>query len=228
MDALIFNLTTAALMVLMFKAGTALVGQDPLRRRPIPWAAVALTVLAIAAVVLQHLWSGAMGALDDDPSKSGWWRVLTSVFMQNGGIMGVAWNIATLAVIAALAQWFWRSPVMLALFLAGILLPQHIDALFGQADRSTDPRNFAGSSGATYFLGSTLAAGLLWFASSRADRLLALSVPVLGLALWIAQSNGHGLVAVYGFALGAAVVPLARRFPRFSPAPAPAGAASQP
>ncbi|MQY08939.1 hypothetical protein [Actinomadura macrotermitis] len=114
---------------------------------------------------------------------------------------------------------------LLALFLAGLLLPQHIDALFGQAGRSTDPRNLAGSSGATYFLGSTLAAGLLWFASGRADRLLALSVPVFGLALWIAQDNGHGLVAVYGFALGAAVAPLARRFPRLSPVPA--GAAPQ-
>lgn len=219
MSALLFNITTAALMVLIFKGGMALVGQDTLRRRPVPWLAVALTALAIGAVVLQKTWSGAMGALDDDPSKSGWWRVLTSVFMQNGGIGGIAWNIATLAVIAALAQWFWRGPLTLILFLAGILLPERVDSLLGIASRSTDPRNFAGSSGATYFLGATLSAGLLWYALNRNDRLLALVAPVFGLALWIAQSNGHGLVVVYGFVLGAAILPLVRRFPRLRPVP---------
>ncbi|MER5636280.1 hypothetical protein ABT095_04925 [Kitasatospora sp. NPDC002227] len=208
MDAIIFNVTTAALMVLMFKAGMALLGEQTLRRRSVPWAAVALTGLAAGAVVLQLCWSGAMAALDADPSKHGWWRVLTSVFMQNGGIGGGAWNLATLAAMAAFAEWFWGGPLMLGLFLTGILLPERIDALFGEASRSTDPRNFAGSSGATYFLGATLAAALLLHGGhdgkgSRQEQLLALGVPVFGLVLWFAQSNGHGLVAAYGFAVGA-------------------------
>ncbi|WP_330296951.1 hypothetical protein [Streptomyces sp. NBC_00503] len=220
METLIFNATTAGLMVLMFKGGLALLGEDTLRQRRIPWAAVGLTTLALTAVAVQFLWSGAMDAFDSDPAKSGWWRVLTSVFMQNGGLLGGAWNIATLAVIAALAEWLWGGPVMLGLFLAGILLPEHLDALFGLGGHhSTDPRNFAGSSGATYFLGATLAAALLLHvlrsggAKARTrtgttagtkDALLALAVPALGLTLWFAQSNGHGLVSAYGFALGAA------------------------
>ncbi|WP_328535295.1 hypothetical protein [Streptomyces sp. NBC_00344] len=215
MGALLFNVTTAGLMVLMFKAGLALVGPEPVGRRRIPWAAVALTAVALAAVVTQLCWPGAMGALDNDPNKSGWWRVVTSVFMQNGGFLGAAWNIATLAVIAALAQWFWGAPLMVGLFAAGIFLPQHIDPLFGASGGvSTDPRNFAGSSGATYFLAATLAAALLLRpgapTETRKQRLLALAVPVLGLTLWFAQSNGHGLVAFYGFALGALVRFLAR------------------
>ncbi|MFG2143115.1 hypothetical protein ACGFRG_02805 [Streptomyces sp. NPDC048696] len=211
MDSILFNLTTAALMVLMFKSGVALIGEGTVRERPIPWAAVGVTVVAVGAVVLQQLWSGAMDALDSDPSKTGWWRVVTSVFMQNGGLLGGAWNIATLAATAALAQWFWRGPLLLALFAAGILLPQHIDALFGDTAPSTDPRNFAGSSGATYFLAATLTAGLLLTSSATKERLLAVSVPVAGLAMWLAQENGHGLVSVYGFVLGAAVLPLAQR-----------------
>ncbi|KOV64086.1 hypothetical protein [Streptomyces sp. MMG1121] len=226
MDILLFNVTTAALMVLMFKGGLALVGQSTLGRRRIPWAAVALTGLALAGVALQLCWSGAMGALDADPSKSGWWRVVTSVFMQNGGIGGAAWNIATLAAVAAFANWFWGAPLTLGLFAAGILLPEQIDKLWGQTSHSTDPRNFAGSSGATYFLGATLAAALLLRGGAdenpgeavgqgsddegagrgkavRKNRLLALGVPALGLAMWFAQENGHGLVSDYGFALGA-------------------------
>ncbi|WP_257980228.1 hypothetical protein [Streptomyces sp. CB02959] len=219
MDAIIFNLTTAALLVLMFKCGLLLVGEDTMRRRPVPWVAIALTAVAVGAVVLQLTWSGAMDALDGDPRKTGWWRVVTSVFMQNGGLFGGVWNIATLAVIAALAQWFWRGPLMLLLFAGGILLPQQIDALFGETAPSTDPRNFAGSSGATYFLAATLAAALLLTGTQTKERLPAVGVPAAGLAMWLAQENGHGLVACYGFVLGAIALPLARRLPR-PPVPA--------
>lgn len=211
MGALLFNVTTAALMILLFNAGLALVGQDTLGRRRIPWAAVAVTAVALAGVVTQLCWSGAMDAFDSDPGKSGWWRVITSVFMQNGGFLGGAWNIATLAVIAALAQWFWGGPLTVALFAAGILLPEHIDALFGQTGGSTDPRNFAGSSGATYFLAATLAAGLLLRGRERKDVLLAIAAPVFGLGMWFAQSNGHGMVTVYGFVLGLLVRTLGSR-----------------
>jgi hypothetical protein len=210
----VFNLTTAALLVLMFKGGVALIGEGTFRERSIPWAAVGLTAVAVGGVVLQYSWSEAMDELDNDPRRTDWWRVVTSVFMQNGGIFGTAWNLVTLAVIAALAQWFWRGPLMSALFAAGILLPERIDALFGETARSTDPRNFAGSSGATYFLAATLAAALLLTSGDTKERLLALSVPAAGLAMWLAQDNGHGLVAAYGFLLGAAVLPLARLLPK--------------
>lgn len=210
MGALLFNLTTAALMVLMFKAGQVLVERDAIGWRRIPWAAVGLTAVALAGVVTQLCWHGSMAALDSDPSKAGWWRVITSVFMQNGGVVGAAWNIVTLAVIAALAERVWNGPLMLVLFAAGMLLPQHIDALFGATSGSTDPRNFAGSSGATYFLGATLAGALLLRGQASKERLLAVTVPVFGLVLWFAQDNGHGLVAAYGFVLGVLVWGLGR------------------
>ncbi|MFD8979418.1 hypothetical protein [Streptomyces sp. NPDC059564] len=236
MGALVFNVTTAALMVIMFNGGLDLLGRGTLRGRPVPWAAVGLTALALAGVATQLCWSGAMDALDDDPAESGWWRVVTAVFMQNGGLLGGAWNIATLAAVAALANWFWGAPRTLALFLAGILLPEHIDALIGiGGGHSTDPRNFAGSSGATYFLGATLAAALLLRAlrsrragtpgGSAKELLLAAGVPVLGLALWFAQANGHGLVSCYGFLLGALALSLPGR-PAATPVQAPASAAS--
>jgi hypothetical protein len=212
MDAILFNLTTAALMVLIFFSGRTVVDVGTVTRRRIPWFAVGLTLVAVAGVVTQLCWSGAMDAFDADPAKSGWWRIVTSVFMQNGGPLGDAYNLVTLAVIAALAEWFWSGPLMLALFAGGIFLPQLVDTLFGATGGSTDPRNFAGSSGATYFLGATLAAALLVRSRVVKERLLGVSVPVLGLVLWFAQENGHGLVAVYGFVLGAVVWLVGRRW----------------
>ncbi|MFI1165307.1 hypothetical protein ACH4UM_17255 [Streptomyces sp. NPDC020801] len=57
-------------------------------------------------------------------------------------------------------------------------------------------------------------------------------MPAAGLAMWLTQSNGHGLVAVYGFLLGAAALSLTRRLTdRRAPAksacpPADSGASS--
>ncbi|MEV1245270.1 hypothetical protein ACIBO2_02735 [Nonomuraea sp. NPDC050022] len=217
MDGLLFFATTAALMVMMINCGLGALGggpvRDMVRGRPVPWVAVVLTTLAVAGVVLQLSWPGAMAALDHDPAKSGWWRVFTSVFLQNGGVGGAVWNIATLAIVAALAQWLWGTWTSAILFLAGVLLPERIDALLGMGGPSTDPRNFAGSSGATYFLGASLALALLTLTRAVKQRVLAVGVPVLGLFMWFLQDNGHGLVAVYGFAL-AVLIWAARRLMR--------------
>ncbi|MFE6050838.1 hypothetical protein ACFQ6N_08795 [Kitasatospora sp. NPDC056446] len=215
MGAILFNVTTAALMVMMVNCGLGVVGRDTLRSRPLPWAAIVLTALAVGGVLLQLAWSGAMDALDADPAKSGWWRESTSVFMQNGGLFGGLWNLVTLAAVAALAHWYWGGPLTLGFFLAGVLLPGRIDTLLGfGGGPGADPRNFAGSSGATYFLGATLALAFLTRTRLPKELALAAGVPALGLAMWLAQENGHGLVSVYGFALGGAVWAVRRRVVR--------------
>ncbi|MET9384269.1 hypothetical protein ABZY09_25120 [Streptomyces sp. NPDC002928] len=70
---------------------------------------------------------------------------------------------------------------------------------------------------------------LLLTSTDTKERLLAVSVPAAGLAMWLAQDNGHGLVACYGFVLGTALLPVARRLPH-PPTPAaavPAGGPSR-
>lgn len=97
MGALLSNVTTAALRVLMFKGAMALVGEGTVARRRIPWAAVGLTVIALIGVLAQLSWSGAMAQFDNDASRCGRWRVVTSAFLQNGVLLGVFWNIVTLS-----------------------------------------------------------------------------------------------------------------------------------
>ncbi len=202
MTAALYNLVTALLMALMLKSGADLLDGQALRSRGVPPVAVALTALAVAGIVLQLSWPGATDALDDDPARPGWWRGLTSVFLQNGGVVGDAFNLVTLAAVVALASWFWGGRWTLVLFVCGAVVPSHLSGLLFATSPSTDPRNFVGSSGATYFLAATLAAALLLTARDRRERLLALAVPVLGVATFVAQGNAHGLVTVYGFVLG--------------------------
>jgi hypothetical protein len=198
-------MATGALMVLMILTGTKLVAAASLRDRRMPWAAIVIAALAVAGVVLQTAWSAAMDTLDSDPARSGWWRPVTSVFLQNGGIVGGAWNLLTLAVILVLAEWHWGSWVTVGLVLLGALLPHAVGALVG-GDAGSDPRNFAGTSGMTYFVGATLAAALLLAAGrSAGQRALAATVPALAMVTWLRHDNAHGLVALEGFAVGIAV-----------------------
>ncbi|MEU8659180.1 hypothetical protein [Actinoplanes philippinensis] len=197
MRVLIYDVVTAALLLLVVRAGARL---GPRGRFPV--VAAVLTGLILGGLALQAAWPGAMAALDNDPSAHGWWRPFTSVLMQNGGFVGNLWNVVTIAVVAALAEWHWGRLGATALFLAGAVVPYAVGSVLGGTDVSTDPRNWAGSSGATYLLGATLAGALLIRAASVRDRLLAAAAPAAGLAAWFVQDNAHGLVVVYGAALG--------------------------
>ena len=123
--------------------------------------------------------------------------------MQNGGVAGTIYNLVTIALVTMLVEWLWGPLRTLLLLVAVVLLPSLISHLLVTAPAvAEDPRNYAGSSGVTYCLAATLAAVLLVRAAGAKQRLLAIAVPVSGLALWFVQDNAHGLVVVYGFAIG--------------------------
>src|SRR4051812_24527543 len=102
MDVLLYNMVTAAMLILIVKTGQRL----PFQRR-FPAVAVALTALIVGGLLLQAAWPGAMDALDSEPSRAGWWRPFTSVLMQSGGLVGNLWNVVAVAIVAALAEWHW-------------------------------------------------------------------------------------------------------------------------
>ncbi|GMA23774.1 hypothetical protein GCM10025864_15330 [Luteimicrobium album] len=160
-----------------------------------------------------------MATLDDDPSRTGWWRPLTAVFLQNGGVAGATWNLVTLVLVAAAACLWWGDVVTVLLFVAGALLPGLVGGVGAAA--ATDPRNFAGSSGATYFLAATLAAAVVLHGTAPLrERVLAALVPILGLIALVVVDDAHGLVTAEGFVVGLVVAgtvtasPLARRITR--------------
>jgi hypothetical protein len=225
MGALAYNVVTAALLLLAIRAGATLVDPDRWRTYRRPVVAVTLTALVLAGLVLQALWSGAMDALDSDPARTGWWRPVTSVFLQNGGVAGDVWNVVTIAIVAALAEWFWGRWVTVGLFLAAISVPRLLDLGNAGSAAGTDPRNFAGSSGVTYVVGATLAGALVVAGPRVRERLLALAVPALALATWFLQDNAHGLVAAEGFVLGVVTYAVLRLTPW---APRPAGRPAAP
>jgi len=189
-------------MLLALLVACDAIGSLPVRARTVPWPTFVLTGFAVAGIVVQIAWDGAMSALDNDPGKAGWWRIVTSVFLQNGGVLGTVWNLVTLALVATLASWFWGSIPALVLFVAGALVPNALGDLAGGNGVGTDPRDFAGSSGATYFLVATVVGAVAIRRGATRARALGWALLVLGIVIWVGLGNAHGLVIAEGFVVG--------------------------
>jgi Rhomboid family len=205
--------STSLLLVLAVQAAVELLGKGSLTERRVPWIPIGLCAVAIAGVVVQLSWPHAYDVLADDPSRSGWWRPFTTTFLQSG-LPGSAYNLITLAIVAALAEWFWGRRTALALFIVGIVGPRLISSVLIHGSQAhglgDNPRNFVGSSGATYLLAATLAGALVVSRLRGPRRAWTDAAPALGLLAtgvlsWIFLANAHGLVSVYGLVIGAVV-----------------------
>jgi hypothetical protein len=106
----------ALLFVVAAQAGRRLFGpaDEPvpalarrLIRRRLPVTAIVITALLAAGALLQLAWPGALDALRQQPHGA-WWRTFTAPFVQTGGALaGALFNIATAAIILAMAEWQW-------------------------------------------------------------------------------------------------------------------------
>jgi membrane associated rhomboid family serine protease len=75
-----------------------------LRRFPV--ATLAVFAVTAAASVLQALVPGMLAALERTPAglQGDWWRTVTSLLVQDGGVAGTVSNLAFLLVMGALAE----------------------------------------------------------------------------------------------------------------------------
>ncbi|GAA0377055.1 hypothetical protein GCM10009530_29560 [Microbispora corallina] len=102
--------------------------------RPFPWTTTA--VLAVTAVpsLAQIAAPALTGALERDPDliRAGeWWRPVTSLLVQDGGLAGTAFNLATLLVVGVLAERALGPGRWLALYLVGAAAGQAAGLVFG-------------------------------------------------------------------------------------------------
>ncbi|MDQ1415514.1 MAG: hypothetical protein QOF81_1127 [Acidimicrobiaceae bacterium] len=197
MNPLVNAVMESVAFVLLAKIGARQVGYRSWRGRRFPRAAAALSIVVAVPSVAQMLWPAIMHALDRQPNEvlhhAQIWRLLSAVFVQDGGAIGTIFNLVSLSVIAALAEWSWGWRRMLAIFLfAGVLL---------NAQAVAFNLGGAGSSGATYALGASLA-GVLVLTGSPRSRLRALACPLFGAAMF-ALGDAHGLAILYGAVIGA-------------------------
>ncbi len=184
-------------------------------RRPFPVVAVVLAVVIGVPSLLQFAIPAIGTALRRDPPLTlhdgQWWRVITSIAAQDGGLVAAIFNLVVIVVVVTLAEWLWGRWRAVLLF----LLPAVILNLLALAWGATGGGSSFASDG---LLMSVLGLGLV---ASRLTivRILALVAVAVGVVL-VLLNDAHGLAMLVGAALGVLFALPRRLRSRRSPAAA--------
>jgi membrane associated rhomboid family serine protease len=104
----------------------------PANREPLPhFPAATLTLVAVIGLsaVLQAIFPSVLAALERDAIRVAageWWRLLTAVFVQDGGGAGAIFNLIGLLLIGSVAEHLWGTRRWLLIFVAGSLAGEAI------------------------------------------------------------------------------------------------------
>lgn len=172
------------------------------RIRVTGWAIVLWLAVAVPSL-LQFVWPAMLthGGRDGAAIRSGeWWRVFTSLFLQDGGWLGTVFNLFVLGVTLVVAGAVVRGWVLPVLFLVGGVASGLLTMfIFGQPG--------AGNSMATLAL---LVVVAIWSMRREAPDLIIAAVFVAVAVVLLAAHDQHGLAVAFGLLLGG----VTRRFGR--------------
>ncbi|MFI6597930.1 rhomboid family intramembrane serine protease [Nonomuraea sp. NPDC050536] len=102
----------------------------------VPLASIAVVAVTAVPSLLQFAVPGLEPALMRDPaaiSHGEWWRLATALVVQDGGLFGTVFNLATLAVLAFLAERTLGPARMLLLYVTGAVVGEATGYLLGVA-----------------------------------------------------------------------------------------------
>ncbi|MER5950959.1 rhomboid family intramembrane serine protease [Streptomyces sp. NPDC001904] len=180
-------------------------------RPPLPFAALALSVLMAGLAVAQNVFPGMVDALERHPGGS-WWRAVTALGVQSSGWSQIVFNLAALVVVAPVAERRFGPWRMLLVFLVSGVAAQAV-SMAGWS------RTGGGDSVAVCGLVGALAGWYALRGVRPGARRLAVVVPVAGVVLCL-LANNHGVGLVVGAALGTvAGCDVRRGWSRSSPRP---------
>ncbi|MFC9355467.1 rhomboid family intramembrane serine protease [Rhodococcus sp. NPDC057014] len=193
----------AVVLVLASLIGSVRIGEGRIGEggftRP-PRTAVVLWLLIAVPSLLQIAVPAVLDALERDPTQirdHQWWRIVTSVAVQDGGVAGTVVNLLVLAWVAPLAVRVWGGVRAVLLFVASQII-------FGLFTAFLFPSPGAGNSGATLALAASFA-GLVVMQSKERRVLAASGGIVLAGVLLVVVDDAHGLAVLTGALLGAAL-----------------------
>ncbi|MEJ1229760.1 MAG: rhomboid family intramembrane serine protease [Galbitalea sp.] len=169
--------------------------------RKFPIVALVLTVLIGIPSLLQFVFPQITDALSRRPAlelDGQWWRVLTAVAAQDGGLAGAIFNLVVVAVVTTLGERAWGRWRMLVLFLA----PSIILNLLAVAWNAPGGGSSFASDG---LLLSMCALGVLQTRVLQTRRLLFVictAIPVAAGIVLVVANDAHGVAMLVGAVLG--------------------------
>ena len=204
--------STASIVVALVVLGAFLSSAPRMVRgsgRPLtfPWLTLVLVIVIGVPSIAQYLGAPAIGdALRREPQLTlhhgEWWRVLTSLLAQDGGVVAAIFSLVVVAVAITFSTWIQGTWLTLAIFLFCSIVLNLLAIGWGAVGGGT---SFA-SDGTML---SVLAMGLV-VTRDRAVMIAAI-IAIAGGILLVVLDDAHGVAILLGAAIGAVHGLLQRR-----------------
>jgi membrane associated rhomboid family serine protease len=166
--------------------------------RRFPLATLLLTAAVALPSTLQFFFPAILSAFRRDYTRfvSGdWWRLITPLFVQDGGVGGAIFNLVSLLLVGGVAEQLWGSKRVIGIFFAG--------GVVGEAVAFAWQPVGAGNSVGNFSLAASVAVACLAPQVGRITQIAAF----LGLsadAVLVLLKDIHGAAAVAGITLALA------------------------
>lgn len=193
------------LIVLALFVNVAIRMPHPFRR--VPWVAIAGAALIGVPSLLQFAVPGISAALARNGSTD-WWRVVTALFAQDGGLVAALFNLVVLFFVLMFGEWVWGRWRAIVLFLGPSLILNLLAVYVWRV--SGGGSSFASDGLLMSVMGLALVTG------GRVLRVLAGAAVVIAVVL-VVLNDAHGLAMLIGAALGVIAALLAPAAPGREP-----------
>lgn len=160
--------------------------------RRIPYATFLLTLAIGIPTLLQFFFPAILQNFERDYARflaGDWWRILTPLFVQDGGVSGSVFNVVSLVLVGSVAERLWGSPRWLIIFFAGSILSEIIGFAWQPIG--------AGNSVANFSLAASIGVLCLAFHGSRGIRVMAILALGAGMILLLIKDI-HGAAMLLG------------------------------
>jgi membrane associated rhomboid family serine protease len=178
------------------KERARLSGEIKQYRQCFPWTTLLITVAIGLPTTLQFFFPRILLMLRRDAAAfwaGEWWRVITPLFVQDGGVTGSVFNLVSLLVVGSIAEFLWGSRRWLILFFLGGVASEAVSLAWQPIG--------AGNSVANFCLAASVAVVCLAYKPLRLERLGA--GLTLGAGLWLlVLRNNHGAAIAVGAIIG--------------------------
>jgi membrane associated rhomboid family serine protease len=155
----------------------------------LPWATLLLTVAIGIPTSLQFVFPSLLTLFRRDAGAflaGDWWRVLTPLLVQDGGVSGSVFNLISLILVGSVAERLWGSARWLTIFFLGGILSEFIALAWQPVG--------AGNSLANFSLAGSISMLCLTGNPPRLERTAACLS--LGAGLWLLVLHDHHGAAV--------------------------------
>ena len=169
------------------------------RPRRFPVVAVTATVVIGVPSLLQYVWPGIATALERNPDLTlhhgQWWRVLTALLAQDGGLAGAIFNLLVVAGVVLLGEWIWGRATTVVLFLLPSIVLNLLAIVYWNASGG-------GSSFASDGLLMSMCGLALVTLRDLAATICAGIAILIGISLVVFLNDAHGVAILVGAGLG--------------------------